>query len=56
MDWLREELMRQDIRVSIATGYIELHPYPVDCEAERQRLEEVNREIENRVNSKNFPH
>ena len=56
MEWLSEELMRQDIRVSFATGLIELHPYPVDWRAERKRLEEVSQEIENRVNSKNFPH
>ena len=48
--------MKQDIKVAIATGLIELHPYPTCCKAERQRLEEVNKEIENRVNSKNFPH
>jgi len=56
MEWLSEELMRQDIRVLFATGLIELHPYPVDGRAERKRLEEVSQEIENRVNSKNFPH
>lgn len=56
IDYITEELMRQDIRVATATGLIELHPYPVDCEAEKQRLTEVNKEIENRVNSKNFPH
>ncbi|CAG8462894.1 39490_t:CDS:10 [Gigaspora margarita] len=48
MDYIIEELMRQDIRIATAT------------EAERQRLEEVNKEIENRVNinfkiSKNNP-
>jgi len=49
--------MRQDIRVAIATGLIELHPYPINYgEAERQRLAEANQEIDNRVNSKNFPH
>lgn len=56
IDWLGEELMRQAIRVAIATNVIELHPYPTCCEAERQRLGEVNKEIENRVNSKYFPH
>jgi primosomal protein N'' len=56
IDLLGEELMKQDIRVATATGLIEKHPYPTCCEAERQRLEEVNKEIENRVNSKKFPH
>jgi primosomal protein N'' len=56
IDWLGEELMKQDIRVSITTGLIEKHPYPTCCESERQRLAEVNKEIENRINSKNFPH
>jgi primosomal protein N'' len=56
IDWLGEELMRQDIRVATVTGLIEKHPYPTCCEAERQRLGEVNKEIEDRVNSKNFPH
>src|SRR5438045_9706022 len=56
LDYLGEELMRKDIRIATATGLIELHPYPTDCEAERKRLAEVNKEIENRVNSKNFPH
>jgi signal recognition particle GTPase len=52
MDYLGEELMRQDIRVSIATGLIDqLRPYPI-----KERIEEVNKEIENRVNSKNFSH
>jgi len=49
--------MRQDIRVATATGLIELHHYPTTCcETERKRLEEVNKEIEDRVKSKNFPH
>ncbi len=57
IDWLGEELMRQDIRVATATGLIELHHYPTTCcETERKRLEEVNKEIEDRVKSKNFPH
>jgi len=46
--------MKQDIRVAITTGLIELHPYPTCCKAERQRLAEVNQEIDNRVNSKIF--
>src|SRR4051794_20584617 len=44
MDYITEELMRQDIRVATATSLIELHPYPVDCEAEKKRLEEINKE------------
>ena len=57
MNYLGEELMRQDIRVATATGLIEKRPYPIDYgETERQRLAEVNQEIDNRVNSKNFPH
>src|SRR4051812_12793155 len=52
IECLGEQLMRQDIRVSIATGLIDhLRPYPI-----KERLEEVNKEIENRINSKNFPH
>ncbi|CAG8613687.1 7652_t:CDS:2, partial [Ambispora leptoticha] len=50
IDLLGEELMKQDIRISIVTGLIEKHPYPTCCEAEKQRLGEVNKEIENRVN------
>jgi gas vesicle protein len=30
MDYITEELMRQDIRVATATGLIELRPYPVN--------------------------
>src|ERR1700722_14633988 len=33
MDYIMEELMRQDIRVATSTGLIELKPYPIDCEA-----------------------
>lgn len=45
-EWLTEEMKKQDIRFAIATNLIKLSPYPTFHEEERQRLAEVNKEID----------